>query len=133
MAVRIRAVPVLLVTAAAGLTSSTSVVAGSATHAPCTQRVIADPWIAFQPALRDHDSLTVGGRGWIAGVARIADVTTAGTPHALELVEGSVAGETRCGVVTSRVTWVEVHAIRAGSVTLTSTGTSVAVLHVTVR
>ncbi|MGI8879311.1 MAG: hypothetical protein ACR2KJ_02125 [Jatrophihabitans sp.] len=133
MAVAFRAALVLLVAAATGLTGCTSVVTGTATQARCTQIAIADPWITFQPALRDHDSLTVGGRGWISGVTRVADVSTDGTPNAVELAEGSVAAETRCGVVVSRVSWVEVHAIRAGSVTLTSKGTSVAVLHVTVR
>lgn len=106
--------------AGSGLASDTP---GSVTTPPsepaCTDVIWADPWIAFEPALRDGDVLAVGERGWISGASSMEDVAVDGTRDAVRLLEQEAPTEIKCGTTTSTIRWIEVAARAPGSVVIT--------------
>jgi hypothetical protein len=85
----------------------------------CTDITYADPWIAFEPALRDGDVLAIGERGWISTTHPLADIAVRGTAGAVDLSEQRAPTTIRCGQATSSVSWIEVAARAPGSVVIT--------------
>jgi hypothetical protein len=101
-------------------------------HTACADVIHGDPWIAFAEPLHDGDRLEVGQRGWISSPAGGSTaIKVGGDTDAVVLTDESSATVIQCGVTTASTKWVEVHANRPGTATLTMPGQSAA-LHVTV-
>lgn len=117
---------------ASSATITTSVTTTGPTTSSSCQVVYSDPSIAFEPSLSDGDVLAVGDTGWISGAESKDDVTFTGTPGAVTLADRSIESFRSCDH-TSTVSWVEVKALAAGSVTLTVGKGNGKSVHITVR
>ncbi len=115
----------------AGTAVATTPESSPPTASVCTDITYADPSIAFQPSLRDGETLEVGDTSWIGGSFDAADVEVSGDPGTVDLADRTGPTQIACGETRSEASWLEVSAAEPGRAVLTLPDGET--IHVTVR
>lgn len=119
--------PVAL-TIGALLSGCTTTVAGAPPTTPNEECTISDPYVVFESALADGDTLAVGDRGWLQA-SSVDQVQVQDPSGAVELTEQSLVIDSCDPESVQR--WVDVTGVAPGAAILTVDGAAPITVRVT--